>query len=554
MSTPSRASRRADVAMLAVALALYAAEASWAIGAHRDWINPDAIAYARNAAYWTEGRFADAISGYWSPLLSWTAVPLVGAGLEPLRAALVAAGVWGAALVVAAWRLIVVLDLLPRPLALVALALIAESTVRWGATIFPDVALAACLTAAASVLARPGLPDRPRSAVIAGAWGGLAFLAKAYGLPFFLVFLPATLLAFHAPWIDGPAPSGSRRAILRAWGFAMLAFAVVAGPWIAALSVKFEEPTIGFVGKINHAIVGPRDPSRDALWSPVPGRITVWEIPETRDYGYWSPFENAESFRWQVRYTWTNLKDVRGSIARFDWLSLGLVLAVVGPFVAVIVRDPPLLRFTSWILVTFTVFGGGFAFVYFTFRYTASFLKPLAVVAVLAVVWRLAREVSASGLLAPRRARLAGAALLAVAIASFAAHLNVPFDPYRVEEVNGTAFDDITVDSAPHRELARTLETAGLRGPVASNFYWGGMFTAYWLDAPFVGSPAGADAVSVRRELDAVGARIFLVNPAWPLAQAFAAEPGWRPAMRVEAAGQPILVYVSTPRMVAPRL
>lgn len=544
MTDPAgRAGRRADLAILAAALALYAGETAWAIATHLDWINPDGIAYARHALYWTEGRFTDAIAGYWSPLLSWTAAVLVPSGVEPLRAVLIGAGIWGAALVVATWRLIVVSGLLPRPLALVALLLVAESTVRWGSTTFPDVALAACLTAAASVLARPGLPSRPRSAWIAGAWGGLAFLAKAYGLPFFLVFLPLSLLAFHGRWTTGG--SSATKDLARAWARAMVAFALVALPWIAALSWKFERPTIGFVGKINHAVVGPRDPSRDALWTPVPNRITVWEIPETRAYGYWSPLESAAAARWQLRHTWANLKDIRGSIARFDWLSLALVLAAIGPFVALLLRDERLLRFASWITASFACFGAGFAPVYFTFRYTASFLKPLAVVLVLAVAWRLARAARETALLSPRLRPVAGHLLLAAAVLSFVAHLNLPFDPYRVEEAGGTAFDDITVDATPHRRVAGELARAGLRGPLAATFYWGGMFTAYWLDTPFVGSPAGSEAGTVRRELDSVGTRMFLVNPAWPLADAFAREPGWRRAMRLDAAGQAIDVYVA---------
>jgi hypothetical protein len=79
------------------------------------------------------------------------------------------------------------------------------------------------------------------------------------------------------------------------------------------------------------------------------------------------------------------------------------------------------------------------------------------------------------------------------------------------------------------------------------------MFTAFWMDAGFVGAPSGRDAVSVRDELKAVGAEAFLVDPAWPIAGSIAADPAWSLAMTTEAAGQPIDVYVRSAGVAPPR-
>jgi hypothetical protein len=552
-----RNARGHGLSALVLPLATYVAVAGWAAWAYRDWINPDAVAYLRNGLYWTQGRWVDAISGYWSPLFSLCVAPLLAAGRDPLHAGVCVVAVWGALLVVATWRLVLRLDLLPGGLAIAALLLTADATVRWGTTLFPDVILAACLIAAASVLVAPSVLSGRLRPAIAGALGGLSYLGKGYGFPFFIVFLPLTLAAFHGPWVDGDANPGppARRAwrrLARPWGWGMLGFVLVAAPWVAALSIKLATPTIGSVGKINHAIIGPRDVSRDALWRPVSGRVTVWEIPETRAYGFWSPLESIDTLEWQARYSWANAKRIRNALGQFDWFSLSLVLAVLAPFVALSLHDVALLRFTVWIAGTFAVFASGFVFVYFDYRYTAPFLKPLAIVAVLGVADRLGRKAASSGL-ATVFARWVRPATVGFALVSFAAHLNLPFAPYIVQEPNGTAFDNVIVDSGPHRALARRLASSGIRGPVASNFYWGGMFTAFWMDAGFVGAPSGRDAVSVRDELKAVGAEAFLVDPAWPIAGSIAADPAWSLAMTTEAAGQPIDVYVRSAGVAPPR-
>lgn len=522
-------------ASLVAGLAAYVAMAGWGAWAARDIINPDAIAYLRDAFYWGHGRWLDAVAGYWSPIFPWCVALPVAVGADPLHAGTAVLALWGAGLVVATWCLIARWQVLRGWLGVAAMLLVGDATVRWGTTLFPDVILATCLMTCAAVLARPDVVSRRRVPLVAGGLAGLAYLGKAYGLPFGVVFVPMTLIAFHA----GRA---GRRALFRAWGWSLAGLAIVALPWVLALSLKFGKPTIGFVGSINHAIIGPHDVSRDALWKPVPGRVTVWEIPETRAYGYWSPLESTSAFRWQARYTWANTKRIRDAIARFDWLALSVALVALGPWIAWMLRDAALFRLATWGAGTFVVFASGFAFVYYDYRYTAPFLKPLAIVLVLTLVDRGSRV--AASATSGRLGAWGRTAALATALGSFAAHANGPFAPYVVQEPGGTAFDNVTVDSRPHRALARELHAAGIQGPIASSFYWGGMFTAYFMDTPFVGQPASHDASKTLDELRAVGAKAFLADPASPDAPAFRAISGWVVGLCTRAAGQEIEVDV----------
>lgn len=518
-------------ALLAVPLAVYAALEISAAHANADRINPDAVCYLRNALYWTEGRFTDAVSGYWSPLLSWCIAPLLASGMDALHAAYLVLGLWGAALVVASRVVLARIGGLPAWLGLIALVLIAECTVTWSATVFPDVILAACLMAYAGAALSPGLFEGRRAALAAGALGGLAYLAKVYGFPFFLLHWPlgvALLARYRSVAVKRALATGL---------IGLAAFAAVALPWCAALSWKLGTPTYGVAPRINHDVIGPNDYVRDALWQAVPGRVTVWEIPETRAYRDWSIFDGPASLRHQASYSWRTLKAIRGSLQRFDALSLGLAAVLLGPFVLAALGAAPREREPhAYALATVAAYALPFALVYFTYRYTAPWLKPLTILIALRLTWALAERVS----------RRLAIALVALVLLSFAAHVNVPFTPYTVEEADSTPFDGITVDAGPHRAMAAALSTAGLAGPIACTRYWAGMYVAYFLDAPFVGAPAGASAEACDAELRARGVATFLVDRTWRHAAAFASMPGWRLATTWTApSGEVLDVYAA---------
>jgi|RhiMethySRZTD1v2_1073278.scaffolds.fasta_scaffold73429_2 hypothetical protein len=504
--------------VLAVALAAYAAFEIPAGLANIDRINPDAVCYLRNALYWTQGRFLDALSGYWSPMLSWCVAPLIAMKVDSLHAAYVVLGAWGALLVVASWWLLGRLGDIPAWLQIVAMVLVAESVVTWSATAFPDVILAAMLMAYAAAALSPRLFEGRRAAILAGAFGGLAYLGKAYGFPFFLVHWPATVGLFA--WRRGIPRD---RAIATALTGA-IAFGIFAVPWALALSIKFKTPTYGLSGGINHAIIGPNDFKRDELWDAVPGRVTVWEIPETRAYRAWSMFDDRASLRHQLSYSWRTLKEIRGTLQRFDALGIALVLVLLGPFAAgAISRPREEIDRAAWAAMTVIVYSVPFSLVYFTYRYTAPWLKPLTILFALTLTWRLAEKLS----------RPLAAALLAVVIGSFVANANVPFTPYTVEEPGGTSFDNVTVDSAPHRGAAARLRAAGIGGPIASTGYWAGMYLGYFLDAPFVGSPAGATARACEEELEARGVQTFMMDRTWRFADAFSRNRAWHSAATI---------------------
>lgn len=518
----TRSERAAKAAVLVVPLAVYAALSIRAFSMVRDTINPDAVAYLRNALYWSQGRFEYAVSSYWSPLLSWSVVPLSAIGLDRLHAAYVSLALWGGLLVVFSRSLLDRFGGISNGLAAVVLALVAESAVTWSATAFPDVILAACLMGSAASALRAELFRKRSPAIVAGALGGLGYLAKAYGLPFFLLhwFATVALLA----WLrEVPVKQA-----VKTWLLGLSAFALLALPWVAALSWKYETVTYGSAGRINHAIVGANDFERNELWHAVPGRITVWETPEALQYRFWSPLESADALRHQIDYSWRTLKKIRDSLTDFDYMGLGLAAVLFGPFVVLALRlGARDLEPHAWTATTIVLYSAPFAAVYFTYRYTAPWLKPLAILVAVRLASILAERIREADW-PSRRVRAAMIpALPAVVLVSFAVHMNIPFKSYTVREPDGTKFDNVTVDSRAHRAAAEALRAAGVEGPFASTRYWAGMYLGYFLDLPFVGTPAGTTAAACDEDLRIHRVRTFVVDRTWRHAAAFAAIPGW---------------------------
>lgn len=504
---------------------LYAAVSAVAIYAARDGINPDTISYIQNARYLVEGRLADSVSGYWSPLFSWSMAPLVALGCEPVLAARLALAAWG-------WLIIPAGDWLARSIGSTgglrrvatngSLALISATyTQRYFS---PDTILAVCLVAYLAIGAQGLLQARWR-AVACGLLTGVGFLAKSYALPYFVVHFPLTL-AWEWWFQDRRAPIS--RVVLRGLQ-GVLAFAIVAGPWIAALSHKFGEFTVSTSARLNHSVIGPSDkPRYHPVWRglqrPRPDRLTLWEVPEDLEYNHWSPLESTAYFRHQVLYTALTSLVVVGDVARCDLFRLTLPAFLVAPLLLAGPRTRRGFATATWIGLSLAIFAGGFTLVFYTVRYIELLAWTTASVFVLAFCVPWFGELAAR----LRLRRWAPLAFSLLAVTSFA------FDAcYRSARylVAGNARHVGTL-RRPAKEL---LSLAG-PGPIAvsPNLKHDGMYLAFFCNQPYHGHPTETDPAAIDASLAQFDVRTFVVSSAWPLAESFRRGTHWRLLGEVE--------------------
>src|SRR4051812_44060233 len=81
--------------VLAAPLLMYSVLAGSVLPRQLDRMNPDAVAYVRRALYLSQGDFKSSVSGYWSPMISWSIAPLLKMGVDGLHAARFVLFGWG---------------------------------------------------------------------------------------------------------------------------------------------------------------------------------------------------------------------------------------------------------------------------------------------------------------------------------------------------------------------------------------------------------------------------------------------------------------------------
>ena len=256
-------------------------------------LNTDAVAYLRIAEYYATGQWHLAVSGYWGPMLSWLMAPLLKFGVPPLFAARVLMAF--SALVFLSGCVCVFRTFeLSKPWKTAGMILGSLAAIHWStAFITPDLLLSGLVALAASCLMVAVTRDNARLSLAAGALWGLAYLAKAVAFP--LAVLTIVAFAFRQ-WRREPERRfhSMERALL-----ALLAFALVAGPWVLTLSLKYGKPTFSTTAAISHTLTGPPDvdryhPLARQFHRPEAGRVTSWEEPSVMPYHYWSPFESVD--------------------------------------------------------------------------------------------------------------------------------------------------------------------------------------------------------------------------------------------------------------------
>jgi hypothetical protein len=378
----------------------------------------------------------------------------------------------------------------PR-LATVLLAVFGAAAV--GKEITPDLLMAGLFAPAVARVLAGGTHAGRGGALATGALFGAAFLAKA-------VALPASLLVLAAAGILRLLLGQARRAILQDAASAALGLLLVAGPWIAVLTVQAGRPTLGTTARVNHALVGPTDvdrfhPTFRTLHVPGPGRLSTWEAPDALPYREWSPLASSQHLAHFASSLRANARTILRQLGDFDLLGLGVVAAVLG-FAAHLPWRSGMAR-ARWRWSLLGVLLPSALYLPFlsscTRYYTATY--PFLLVAAIGVTRSLLGPAAGAG------ARLLLTAVVGVAFLGVSA----PSLGRSLARPRGNP------ELADARAWQAALAGSGLTGPVASIDPNGhtAFYTAHLGSQPFLGNVLELRALP---ELAAVGARVVFVK------------------------------------------
>jgi hypothetical protein len=500
--------------MLGWALLAYGLGASALAFCQWNYLNADFVAYA-TVARRLLAHPADSVTGYWSPLYSWLMAPLLAVGLGDVvagRLVLLTAGTgYIAALYGLARRLAPADESLRRVfLAGVLFCAVLEAAVWANHLLDPDLLANALLFAYLGLLLDERFARHHWRAVAAGLCAGLAYLAKAYMLPFILAQLPLALLFLARRGVcSSSQPEGSLRASFRwrPWlssvGWALLGLMLVAGPWIAVLSAHYGRLTFSTAGPANHANVGPSCFRLDPLWNPPLQADFIFDPHFGPD---WSPFQSQHHFWHQLYLIYFNTRNGLGHLA--GWL---LMLAAGGGWLWRLRRRSSkvelggaMRRVIGFLALTAGVYWSGYAMVNLEARYVVPTIAPLCCLAGLVC---LCAALNAGG-------RLAGIAGKTGRPALCGLLLMLPFSAQDLGRVFDIAFKHSQSSPlAANQSVADDLRRAGLLAqPFAASNWHGGLNIAYaghalplYLGRPLAGEPDGR-----AEELRAARARAYV--------------------------------------------
>ncbi|HMF78874.1 MAG TPA: hypothetical protein VK604_24670 [Bryobacteraceae bacterium] len=297
---------------------------------YRYELTPDSITYLSIAKQYTTGYFNEAISNYWSPLYSWLIAALLALHVPDILAAkliCIGAGVF------ALLALRELAELYPMSTAS-RLGMLGAGAVMLAANVFeitgPDLLFAAVLLCYFQVILDLRFPARPFAGLYCGLLGGIAYLAKGYGLFFFGAHF-ALFCTLH--WFTVQNREARLR-IVRHFLSGLTVFALIVLAWMIPLHAKYGTWTTGSTGKFNYRLVGPESSGYPHLWElEAPSSehaANAWQEPPASRLKDWNVFASAFTLRHEgklifrdsvtaVRY-WVHAAPLLAALILVCWL------------------------------------------------------------------------------------------------------------------------------------------------------------------------------------------------------------------------------------------
>lgn len=335
----------------------------------------DMLNYITVSEKYVNGNFYDAINDYWSPMIPWLLIPFISFGVDPFFAFHILQ------LLIGLFTIKVCIELLEpirinqwmkHLLRFSFIPLILSYGQLYGS---PDLLFLTVLLYYLKTLISENYSGDHTYGLKAGTLGGLLFLTKAFGFPFFI---------FHFTIVNGiywfrNRNGNGRKIIVRNFigGFSM--FILIAGIWVACMSWKNEAFTISGSGKYNFALVGPEycfrpecylcHPAHEqGLFNPANATaVNSTESPSLFHIHTWSPFASNDNFSHWLKVIRTNME----SVYYFDFRrQIGIVLLIT--FLIFIITSGKLraLPFPAFILfVSCILYDLGYIFVIVNHRY-----------------------------------------------------------------------------------------------------------------------------------------------------------------------------------------
>ena len=268
--------------VFALILAAYCGLGIYGIKFYQYQINPDGISYIAIAEKYLAGNFADAVNGYWMPLYSWLLAPFLALGIFPLLAVKILALIIGLPTLIGARWLASRFALAELTKNILLLALIPLMIFFAFNRISPDFLIVGVLIFYLAAVFDPNYANgKYAKGLLCGALGSLAYLAKGYGLPFFLTHF----LIFNGLLYFTATARIEKKNVFKNFASGLIVFFIISGAWIFLISQKYGHLTFNTAAGYNYALLEAGDlfHNRALLAPPNATAASYWEDPSFVD-------------------------------------------------------------------------------------------------------------------------------------------------------------------------------------------------------------------------------------------------------------------------------
>ncbi len=205
------------------------------------YVDPDGTAYLTISRRYAEGIYVQAINGYWSPWSCWLTAILIRNGLQPIPASVIINTLGATGFLYITQSFFLKFDVARKLQWWFNGALVVFLCYAVFAQSFDDIWECFFLLAALRIMLVKSFTTNPELWIVTGFIGALAYFAKAYSFPFFIlnILCCAYLLSENkVQWLKISVTS-------------IATMLVVSFPWIYALHYKYGIWTTSTAGSLN---------------------------------------------------------------------------------------------------------------------------------------------------------------------------------------------------------------------------------------------------------------------------------------------------------------
>ena len=338
-------------------------------------LTADSMLYFSIAKNYLAGDFQNAINGYWGPLLAWLIVPFLYFGFSDVFTINMLNLIFGAFTIAATWILTFRFEISERVRSVLLVCLL-PIMLMFSIVQPMDFLLVCILIFYLGVVFRDNYSEHIRFGMFSGFLGSLAYFAKAYAFPFFIVHF-FIMNIFH---YFGKTGKEDRRQVLRNMLAGFIVFFMISGAWILLISDKYDHYTFSTMRDTNFNAPGPEVQGGGLEFGvpvftegffepPNEAAFVVWEDPSYLRGKPWSALQSLGHFKHFIKLVIKNIGEGLKIFESFSTFSVMIIIA----YLVLLITQPGKEMFSHGALLyplfTLILFSGGYLLFHFEARY-----------------------------------------------------------------------------------------------------------------------------------------------------------------------------------------